>query len=69
MQSIFVYIYTPTEDINLIEINTPTDSQLAGVNAPKSQNSNALELPTKTRKWRGTYYDVWKYLKKGSNKR
>jgi hypothetical protein len=47
------------------DIICPSDTQLPGVNASESQNSNAFEQPTKKRKERGTYSDVWKYFKKG----
>jgi hypothetical protein len=46
------------EEIGLIEIDAPTDTQLAGVNVPESQNANTFELPTKKRKGRGTYSNV-----------
>jgi hypothetical protein len=44
------------EEIDLIEIDAPTDTQLVGVNVLESQNSNAPELPIKRRKKKGVHY-------------
>jgi hypothetical protein len=41
------------KEIDLIEIDAPTDTQLVGVNVLESQNSNAPELPIKRRKNEG----------------
>jgi hypothetical protein len=51
------------EVIGLLEIDAPTNTQLASVNALESQNSNVSEQPTK--KWVCTYSDTWKYFKPG----
>jgi hypothetical protein len=47
------------------DVICPSDTQLPGVNASESQNPNASEHPTKKRKERGTYSDVWKHFKNG----
>jgi hypothetical protein len=48
-----------------LNLETPKEIDMTQNDAPtETQNPNALEEPTKKRKYRQTYSDVWKYFKR-----
>jgi hypothetical protein len=48
-----------------LNLETPKEIDMTQNDAPtETQNPNALEEPTKKRKYRQTYSDVWKHFKR-----